>query len=100
PNVASTFGVGRTAHSVLTEDVTLKLKVLAPHDLVVNVPPSIFVAAGGYTVFSIRVDVSAMPERAVRHAAIVFSGGRPELRFSITLRKISTTTTLYRGQRG
>ena len=97
PNVASTVGVTRTAHSVLAEPKTLKLKVDAPDDLVVTVPPAITIPAGGDTAFSIDVDVSAVPEGEVRHAAIIFKGGGPKLRFPITVRKISGTTTLYGG---
>jgi subtilisin family serine protease len=95
PNVASTFSVIRTAHSVLAEETTLTLDVEAPSDLGVTVPASITVPAGGDTPFSIGVDVSAVPEGEVRHAAIVFKGGGPKLRFPITVRRISTTTTLY-----
>jgi subtilisin family serine protease len=47
PNVASTVGVTRTAHSVLAEPKTLKLKVEAPDDLVVTVPSAITIPAGG-----------------------------------------------------
>jgi hypothetical protein len=99
-NVASSATVQRTAHSVVDEDVTLKLKVEAPADLLVTVPASISVPAGGDTTFDIAVDVSAVPERGVRHAAIVLSGGGPKLRFPITVRKISVTTTLYGGLGG
>jgi subtilisin family serine protease len=97
PNVASTFSVVRTAHSVLAVPRTLKLKVAAPTDLVVTVPPSITIPAGGDTAFPIQVDVTAVPEREVRHAAIIFTGGGPQLRFPITVRKISDATTLYGG---
>jgi subtilisin family serine protease len=100
PSVATTATVQRTAHNVLDKDVTLKLKVEAPDDLVVTVPAAVTVAAGGDATFAIGVDVSAVPEREVRHAAIVFSGGGPKLRFPITVRKISGTTTLYGGLGG
>src|SRR4029450_12788481 len=97
PNVASTVGVTRTAHSVLAEPKTLKLKVEAPDDLVVTVPSAITIPAGGDTAFSIDVDVFAVPEGEVRRAAIIFTRGGPKLRFPITVRKISGTTTLYGG---
>jgi subtilisin family serine protease len=100
PHVASTVSVTRTARSVLAGPKTLKLKVEAPDDLAVTVPPVITVPAGGDTAFSIDVDVSAVPEGEVRHAAIVFRGGRAKLRFPITVRKISGTTTLYGGNGG
>jgi hypothetical protein len=100
PNVAATAAVQRTAHSVIDKEVTLKLKVEAPADLVVTVPAAITVPAGGDATFTIAVDVSAVPEREVRHAAITFSGGGPKLRFPITVRKISTTPTLYAGLGG
>jgi hypothetical protein len=100
PNVASTVSVMRTAHSALAEEKTLKLKVEAPDDLVVTVPPAITIPAGGDAPFPIDVDVSAVPEGEVRHAAIVFKGGGPKLRFPITVRKISGTTTHYGGNGG
>ena len=100
PNVASTAVVQRTARNVRAKPTTLKLKVEAPADLVVTVPASITMPAGGDATFTVAVDASAVPEREVRHAAIVFSGGGPKLRFPITVRKISTTTTLYGGLGG
>jgi len=67
---------------------------------VVTVPPSITVPAGGDAAFTIEVNVSAVPEGEVRHATLFFTGAGPMLRFPITVRKLSGTTTLYAGNGG
>jgi subtilisin family serine protease len=76
--------VERTATSTLAKDSVWSLTVASPPDLLVTVPPTLAVAAGGTASFAIGVDKTALGPGMVRHARLTLAHKKYRVQLPIT----------------
>lgn len=85
PQLAGSVTVQRTAHSVVATATRWSLRVAAPSDLVIVVPPSITVPAGGDTPFDVTINASGVPVGEVRQASLTLRSGATVAVIPITI---------------
>lgn len=94
PSMPGMITVQRTVHSELSKNASWKLSVDSPADVVVDVPTTINVKAGGDTTFEISINARDVPNGDVRHATLFFQNKSTVLRFPITIVRGQPSVTL------
>ena len=85
PNMPGQITVQRTVHSENLRNAIWNTDVDSPADMMVIVPPTLTVPAGGDVTFDITVDARYVPNGEVRHAILYLTLGSKSLRFPITI---------------
>ncbi len=94
PALPGEVTVYRTAHSTLDTASVWDLSVDAPGDLMITVPATLNLAAGGNSTFAITIDARNVPVGETRMATLMLTDGTHEAHLPITIVRQQAAITL------